>query len=197
MASQKAGYNSQTRIYAKLLAADAMDSATIVGLLDANTTEATKAADDWDEIETFVTDAVDATKTDSGELGDEVAEFSSFIGEPQQETVYYYNGEVRGVSRPLPSAGQSFSFTLAEYDRADAFQASLEDASGTSRKFDLVAVTATDGKVAASTGGTEEATARVASGTLNVARVPFGAGNERLALECTVEISKTRVLDQA
>ena len=197
MAATGKVFNQQTRIYAKLHPADAALSDTIVGLLDANTTEATKAADDWDAIETFVQDANDNTKTTSAQIGDDTLEFSSFIGDANQETVYPYSGERQGVSRPLPSAGQSWTFNLDEYDRSNEFHKSLEDATGKQQRFDLIAVTASDDKEAKSTGGTEKATARCATAILNVARVPFGTGDERMGLEIVAEVQKTRIVDQA
>ena len=197
MAATGKVFNQQTRIYAKLHPADTALSATIVGLIDANVTPSSKATDDWGEVVTFVTDANDTNKTESAQIGDDTLEFSSFVGDANQETVYPYSGERQGVSRPLPSAGQSWTFNLDEYDRSDAFMKSLEDATGKQQRFDLVAVTASDDKEAAATGGTEKATARCATAILNVARVPFGTGDERMGLEIVAEVQKTRIVDQA
>ena len=184
MAAAGKTFNSQTRIYGKLSAADTTAANLLVGLI--NTGAATDAATAWAAVETFVGTAE--------EIGDETLELTSFIGEPQSEQVFPYNGSTQGVSRPLPSAGQTWTFTIDEYDRSNSFHKSLEDGTGKQMKMDIAAITISDDM---SVADTTMATARCASGVLNVARVPYGAGNERQSLEVTMEIESTVIADQA
>ena len=182
MAGSKVATNSKTKIFMKL------DDDPVADI-SAGADDAAK----WAAVETWCAGAT--------EIKQAIDDFPAMDGTPTVNTSHYY-GSDEGVAEQGAPDAEPLVFTVKNYNRSNAFMASLEDLNGEAgHQPGIVTVTRSDKK---SVADTTNATARGYNMNFIGAIVPNGSADENQSLEVTIGSAggtegetKTGAIDQA